>query len=103
MPSNFIYKVLKQIYTMENEENKTGTTSGTNHPKPTDDVQLEIETVTPSTEKETEKPSDALKTEEVKDEKKLNDQADTAEKPAEENKTDSDDKGDDIETATPSA
>nr|WP_315422302.1 hypothetical protein [uncultured Pedobacter sp.] len=106
MPSNFIYKVLKQIYTMENEENKTGTTSGTNHPKPTDDVQLEIETVTPSTEKETEKPSEALKTEEVKDEKKLNDQdeeADTTEKPAEEEKTDSDDKRDDIETATPSA
>ncbi|WP_431292417.1 hypothetical protein [Pedobacter sp. P26] len=53
---------------MENEENKTGALKGNSHPKPTDDVQLEIETVTPSTEKETDKPGEpALKTEEVKD------------------------------------
>jgi len=84
---------------MENEENKTETTSGTNHPKPTDDVQLEIETVIPSTEKETEKPDEpAQKTEEVKNEEK----ADTAEQPAEESKTGKDDKQDDIETITPS-
>jgi hypothetical protein len=92
---------------MENEESKTGALKGNNHPKPTDDVRLEIETVTPSTEKETDKPGEpALKTEEVKDEGELNDQdeaADPAEKPAEENKTENDDKRDDIETATPGA
>ena len=92
---------------MENKENKTGVLKGNYHPKPTDDVQLEIETLTPSTEKETDKPSEpALKTEEVKDGEKLNDQkeaADTTEKPAEENKTDKDDKRNDIETTTPGA
>ncbi|MBT2564205.1 hypothetical protein J7E50_16270 [Pedobacter sp. ISL-68] len=92
---------------MENEENKKGAMQGNNHPKPTDDVQLEIETVIPSTEKETDKPGEpAQKTEEVNEEKaKLNDQeeeADSTEKPAEENKTDSDNKRDDIETITPS-
>ena len=93
---------------MENEENKTGTISGTNHPKPTDDVQLEIETVIPSTEKETETPGEPeQKPEEVKNEEnaKSNDQeekADTAEQPAEESKTGNDDKQGDIETIRPS-
>ncbi|WP_025144615.1 hypothetical protein [Pedobacter jeongneungensis] len=37
---------------MENEQEKTPQENTGNHPKPTDDVQLDIETVTPSTEKE---------------------------------------------------
>lgn len=94
---------------MENEENKKEVTQSNNHPKPTDDVQLEIETVTPSTEKETDKPAEqAPKTEEVKGEEKAkpNDQekeTDTTPEPAEKNISDSDDKRDGIETATPSA
>ena len=79
---------------MENQENKKDLTQGNDHPKPTDDVQLEIETVTPSTEKETDKPGEPpLKIEEVKDGEKLNDQdeaADPAEKPSEENTTEND-------------
>lgn len=37
---------------MENSENKPQDTEANNHPKPTEDVQLNIETVTPDTEKE---------------------------------------------------
>jgi hypothetical protein len=94
---------------MKNEENKKEVAQGNDHPKPTDDVQLEIETVIPSTEKETEKPGEsAKKTEEVKDQEKAKsgdqqEETDAAEKPTKENKTDNDDKRDDIETVTPSA
>jgi len=94
---------------MENEENKKETIPGNDHPKPTDDVQLEIETVIPSTEKETAQPGEAAeKTGEAADQQKAhsNDQVektDATEKPAEESKTDDDDKRDDIETTTPSA
>lgn len=94
---------------MENEENKKDTIQGNDHPKPTDDVQLEIETVTPSTEKETAQPSEsAQKTGEAEDQEKAKsddqvEKADTTEKPAEESKTDDNDKPDDIETATPGA
>jgi len=42
----------KQIYIMENKQEKTPKENTGNHPKPNDDVQLDIETVTPSTEKE---------------------------------------------------
>jgi len=100
---------IKLIYTMENEENKKEAAQGTDHPKPTDDVQLEIETVIPSTEKETDKPGEPeQKPEEVKDEEKVKsgdqeEETDVTEKPAKENKTDNDDKRDDIETVTPSA
>nr|WP_276902418.1 hypothetical protein [Pedobacter kyonggii] len=92
---------------MENEENKKEAAKGNDHPKPTDDVQLEIETVIPSTEKETDKPGEhAQKNEKDEEKAKSGDQAeetDVTEKPAEENKTDNDDKRDDIETVTPSA
>ncbi|TBO41180.1 hypothetical protein [Pedobacter kyonggii] len=92
---------------MENEENKKEAAKGNDHPKPTDDVQLEIETVIPSTEKETDKPYEQAQKKEKDEEKaKSGDQAeetDVTEKPAEENKTDNDDKRDDIETVTPSA
>ena len=37
---------------MENSEETTQNTSADNHPKPTEDVQMSIETVTPETEKE---------------------------------------------------
>lgn len=94
---------------MENKENKKETTQNSNHPKPTDDVQLEIETVTPSTEKETVQPSEPeQKTGKAEDQElaKPNDQvekADTTENPVDESKTHDDDKRDDIETATPTA
>lgn len=94
---------------MENEENKNEAAKGNDHPKPTDDVQLEIETVIPSTEKETDKSGEpAQKPEEVKDEEKAKsgdhkEETAATEKPAKENKTDNDDKRDDIETVTPSA
>ncbi|MGN8059340.1 hypothetical protein ACTJKN_23850 [Pedobacter sp. 22163] len=94
---------------MENEENKKEAAKGNDHPKPTDDVQLEIETVIPSTEKETDKPGEpAQKPEEVKGEEKAKSddqekETDVTEKPAKENKTNNDGKRDDIETVTPSA
>lgn len=94
---------------MENEENQKETTLGSDHPKPTDNVQLEIETVTPSTEKETAQPNEsAQKAGEAEDQEKAksNNQVEKAEAtaiPAEESKTDDDDKRDDIETTTPSA
>jgi len=94
---------------MENEENKKEVAKGNDHPKPTDDVQLEIETVIPSTEKETDKPGEsAQKPEEVKGEEKAKsddreEETNVTEKPAEENKTNNDGKQDDIETVTPSA
>lgn len=37
---------------MENSENKPQNTEANNHPKPTEEVQMNIETVTPDTEKE---------------------------------------------------
>ncbi|WP_412467762.1 hypothetical protein [Pedobacter sp. KLB.chiD] len=94
---------------MENEENKKDTKQNSNHPKPTDDVQLEIETVIPSTEKETAQPGESVQnTGEAEDQEKSksNDQVDKedfTEKPVEETKTDGDDQRDDIETTTPSA
>ncbi|MEH3115500.1 hypothetical protein [Pedobacter terrae] len=93
---------------MENEENKKETTPNSDHPKPTDDVQLEIETVIPSTEKEAPQPDEpGQKNGETEEQEKtkLNDQAEEegTEKPLEESKTDGDDKRDDIETTTPSA
>ncbi len=86
---------------MENEENKKEVKQGNDHPKPTDDVQLEIETVTPSTEKETIQPGEsAKKSEETEDQVE---KADTTEKPTEDSKNEGEDKRDDIETTTPSA
>lgn len=94
---------------MENEESKKQTTPNSDHPKPTDDIQLDIETVIPSTEKETAQPGEsAQKTGEAEDHEKANaddqvEKADRTEKPAQESKTNENDKRDDIETATPSA
>ena len=97
---------MKQIYPMENEKNKNEVTPGNDHPKPTDDVQLEIETVTPSTEKETAQPGGQEKTGEAAGQQKpqATDQVEKeTDKPSEESKTGDDDKRDDIETTTPSA
>ncbi|KQM72574.1 hypothetical protein ASE74_22755 [Pedobacter sp. Leaf216] len=44
---------------MENEQEKTSAENNSNHPKPTDDVQMNIETVIPSTEKEVKTENDA--------------------------------------------
>jgi len=44
---------------MENEQEKTSAENKSNHPKPTDDVQMNIETVIPSTEKEVKTENDA--------------------------------------------
>jgi hypothetical protein len=93
---------------MENEKHKRETTQNSDHPKPTDDVQLEIETVIPSTEKETAQPSESAKKTgeaEGQEKEKSNDQgekADTTEKSTEESKPNDNDQRDDIETATPS-
>jgi len=51
---------------MENEQEKTTKENTGNHPKPTDDVQLDIETVTPSTEKEIKPEDDAEEKEQSK-------------------------------------
>ncbi len=94
---------------MENEETKKENTPSNDHPKPTDDVQLKIETVIPSTEKETAQPGEsAQKTGEAEDDEKANandqvEKTDTAEKPAEASKADGEDQRDDIETITPRA